>query len=746
MIFNKKTNCPAPLFKSSLFTGAGKYLLPAGNSAATFFRAVALPALLYGSCLTVEAAVDAYFKDCSLPRPAGMRTITADEFKVDLQRIDARKQGHLYGDKAALRRLGEYFLNDPRGIAEWKQLSKECAGMLKNWDFNRNLYGGDQYITVFYRRVEAPAMIYMFTGHPELGRFLHDHIMQVAALPDTFWLDSNPHNPTKVGLTTASAAAALASALSFTEGLLTQKELEQCKTALRLPYTEMVDWLKKPWMNNWTAVISSSTYVCARYFQDAPAAEKALKTMKFFLDATIEDDGSYGEGTGYFAYPVSSMLNGILCISTSADRQRLFSGTSLKNSARWMAYPYLYIREDNGENSPTVLHFGDNSYFFPPSYPVNMLIATAYRDGLAHWLLQKFGTLKRGDWMLELLSYRNGNSLPPPRSPAEEKLPLLKCFDNGDCYIRSSWQDNAIVAAMHVFSGCKTTQGHRRPEINSVVLGAYGEYLVVSPGSASYTSPVYYSWDMTTRSTNTITINDKNQLFPGDGKSRGPVPVDTSAWWLRGIPKAQVISTTSGKIADVIVSEARDAYLPAMDKVRRGLIFVREPGYFIIVDRLEAKEGRHNYCWRMHFNNRDGKAALQSQHDNTWLLTRPRASLLVYFTAAVPTTAKTEKGYMHGIMRGGAHEGKPGSSIELALRNTTDEKAVTYLSVLYPLRSGQAAPPVSGNRNELRIGTDRISLRNGTLNITGEAGNESFVLWKDRENASRAKSELHKGK
>ncbi|WP_302453492.1 hypothetical protein, partial [Victivallis vadensis] len=86
------------------------------------------------------------------------------------------------------------------------------------------------------------------------------------------------------------------------------------------------------------------------------------------------------------------------------------------------------------------------------------------------------------------------------------------------------------------------------------------------------------------------------------------------------------------------------------------------------------------------------------------------------------------------------------SSIELALRNTTDEKAVTYLSVLYPLRSGQAAPPVSGNRNELRIGTDRISLRNGTLNITGKAGNESFVLWKDRENASRAKSELHKGK
>ncbi len=377
-----------------------------------------------------------------------------------------------------------------------------------------------------------------------------------------------------------------------------------------------------------------------------------------------------------------------------------------------------------------MLHFGDNSFHNPPTSAVNSLLTAIYKDEKAVWLLKKFD-IKKG-WKERLLLYSCKLDNLKEESPEEAKLPLIKAFENGDAFIRSSWKDNSTVLALHAGNGSRIKFSHQRAEMNSIGLGAFGEYLIVSPGSASYRSPLHYNWDFTTKAANTISIDDKNQKFPGTGEHRWST-VDTSKYWVSGTPEAKIIDCRTGKLADILISEGARSYEPDMKHVLRTVIFVRNPGYFVIIDHMEAVSTEHKYTSNLHFNNRDGKGVLSKESEFQWNLKRPKANLKIAFGSDSPSQSEIYKGYMHGKGRdyspGGEHEGALGSSIGLAIWNSVKSKTTTFITVLYPYKSGTSAPAIKIEESGITVGKDNLNLKDGILSIKQSGEYEEIKIW-----------------
>lgn len=653
------------------------------------------------------------YDDQRISRPAGLAEFEPSEFSIDRNRLAQYPDGFLYGDHQTLKKLEDFLLNDPKGRDLWKAATAEASEVLNRWDFDRKGFGADRYI-YNVPQLENLSMVYLFSGHPELGRFIHGHMMQIADLPYEFWLHSelrgyNPEYPLGM-LETSSLCTTIAMVLSATAELYSPPEKARVEAALRCKgLLPCLNWLDKPRKSNFTAVISSGAYVAAAYFRDRTGMAKALRAMTWYLDGSIERDGSYGEGLGYFGYPIRSLLPTILVMNHPA-RMKVFSSSGLRHSAVWEVYPYLYASGPDGRVQPTILHFGDNSYKGPTGPDVNIILSILYQDPLASWLMDKF----EGPWDFResLLACSSPGEMVKPKSPGESKLPLLKIFDNGDCFIRSTWEDNGIVLAMRSGDGSRINFNHQRPELSSIGLGAYGEYLIVSPGSASYRSPLHYQWDRATRSANTITVDDKNQLFPGSGKSTWN-KTDVSGFWVQGQPKAEVIQCKTGVLADLIVNEAAQAYHVPMKHVKRSVLFVKDPGYFVMIDNIEAVNSQHKYTWRVHLNNRDGEGKIDAINQNHWHFSRPLADLDIYLFTDKQMETKIGQGYMHGPSRdyspGGINEGKPGSSVELEAFNPEKNRSMTFYSVLYPSRIGTLAPPVEWRDGKLIVGKDTLT-------------------------------------
>jgi hypothetical protein len=691
------------------------------------------------STLQLDATTNKFsiFDNQRIAKPAGMRSFSRDEFKIDLERIEKRRDGHNYGSQESLLELGNYFLEDVDGKTAWSQLASNALRCLNDWDVRRKGFGEKRFIYALYSSLEPLSIVYQYTGHHELGMLLKAHLLQAATLPFEFWLHSelrgfNPRKPTG-GLETATLAAAYSNALQFSQGLLNADETKICREALyRKGLIPSLNWLDNLRRSNWTAVIATGAFVTAKYFNDKPGMAKALEGMKYYLSNAIEDDGSYGEGTSYFSYPIGTLLKGILCMSKS-QRNEVFGHSGLRASSEWIVYNYFFKTDSHGRTSTTGTHFSDNSFRIQPNSVVNIILASMYDSGLPVWILDKFKVNHQKDWRLKLLALSDAGKLPAPCSPREMKLPLVRSFDNGDNFIRSGWGDNSTVLALRSGNGAKINYAHQRPELNSICMGAYGEYLVVSAGSASYRSPIHYTWDRTTRGANTVSIDDQNQLFPGSGKTTW-ANVDISGIWQSGKPEARIVQCHGGTIADILVSEANQAYHVPMNRARRAVLYVRKPGYFIMVDRLEAEDAAHKYTWRMHFNNRDQKAALTAIDPGNFLLTRPNVSMTVFVSSANDLKTEIGKGYMHGKSRdyspGGKYEGELGSSIELAAFNAEKTKDLTIVSVMYPFKKGMAHPDkITQSASGIQIGDDRAALQEGILTLNTQNATEVFKLW-----------------
>lgn len=674
------------------------------------------------------------YDDQRIPRPVGLYQLSTEDFKIDKSKIEQCANKFLFSDQDALKKLGDFLEHDPSGRDMWKKKINEVVKILNQWDFDRSSgFAADRYVKCI-GQLNDLSLVYMFTGQKELGLFIREHILQIAELPYEFWVHAelrgyNTEHPVG-GLETAAICTAVTFSLSATKNVCSSSENYKIQEALyKKGLIPCLYWLEEPRLSNWTAVISSGAYIAAKYLHDAAGMSKALSAMKYYVDNAIEKDGSYGEGMSYFEYPVKSLLPAILLLNHD-EKLKVFSSSGLNLSSSWRVYPYLYASGSGDSINPTIVHYGD-SYFRGPSGPtVNIILGLLYRDPIASWLLHRFKE-PLGLWD-KLLMYSFAERLPDKRSPEQTGLPLLKIFDCGDGFIRSTWKDNGIVFAIKSGDGARVKFAHQRPELNSINLGAYGEYLIVSSGSASYRSPLHYQWDLSSKAANTITIDDKNQLFP-DTVNKLWNTTDISGFWEQGKPKATVIYSKAGRFADIIVNEASEAYHVPMKNVRRSVLFIRDPGYFVVIDKIEAVNSQHKYTWRLYLNNKDNSGEIKNITQNHWFFSRPLANLDIYLFSDQNLSTRIGQGYMHGPVRdyspGGMNEGKPGSSIGLEAFNPKKKQSLIYYSVLIPSRKGNTVPSVDFKNNKIQIGNDILTFFKGECTIKKENQTEKYQLW-----------------
>jgi hypothetical protein len=694
-------------------------------------RFAAIIGLLTGTMNVVRAADFPVYEDLSLSRPACFPQFSGNDFKVDKERLDLYPDGFLGGDRQTLQLLCDYLLNDPAGRSMWESQAKSAAKILNQWNFNTPNF--NRYIYAV-PQLQALSQTYMLSGHKELGLFIRGHVLQIAELPFEFWVHAElrGYNPAKPvgGLETASVCTTLGFVLSATPDLFAAGEKAKINAVLNEKgLTPCLNWLaaNSSKTNNWMAVLSTGAYISAKYLNDRQAMNTAVSCIGTYVNGSIEPDGSYGEGLGYFSYPIQTLLPAMLAM-TPEEKTTYLSTSNLRHSAAWRVYPMLFSSKP--ANRSLALHFADNSYNASFNSRIITILACIYRDPLALWLKNKYRTSNSFEEML--LTFSTASGMPAPQSLQEAGLPTVKAFSAGDSYIRSGWEDDAIVLGMWSGNGSLVKYAHQRPEMGSICMGAYGEYLIVSAGSASYRAALHYDYDRTYKAMNSISIDNKNQLFPGNGNN-GWVSVDISSYWSSGTPVAEILQCRSNEMTGLLVNEMSRSYHVPMKHVRRSVLFVRDPGYFVMVDKIESNGSSHQYSWRIHLNNKDNAGKLEEKSAGHWLFQRPSVNLDIYLYSDREITTAIGEGYLHGPGRdyspGGVNEGKPGSSIEIEAHNRQNSQSQLYYSIIYPTKAGTSALAVHYAANTVTVGKDVITFSEGACTISKDGKTEKYTLW-----------------
>ncbi|MGI5924598.1 MAG: heparinase II/III domain-containing protein [Lentisphaeria bacterium] len=699
--------------------------------------AVSCLALVSASAQEVPKAPPKVFMNPVFERPAWLPAeVQPADFVPAPERAAAVPAESLLGSPAVFHDLVQFLRDDERGRQVWRREAGYLARVVNAWQLSSG-FGSERY-TYVLRDLERLMVAYVLTGDRALGELIQQHIRYAANLPMEFWIHEelrryNPKEP-QGGLETAHLAAMLAKVLTAdSHELFSAEEHAMLRETLsQKGHVPLMNWLRARQTdksnNNWLAVIASCGIVSAKALGRQDDLAYCLKRLKGYLDDAIEDDGSYGEGPGYFNYPITTIISQLPALSAE-EQTLIFKDSPLRNISQWLASGYYFMTDTKGKSHPCRVTYGDNGHLYWLQPCLALLVNAQYGDMLLPYLCEWYrGANWQNRLVADALQMRamalDLRVAPAGRSPADLGLPLLWTFASGESILRDSWEPNSPVLAMMGAKPTKVNYVHRRPESNSVVMAAYGEYFVVSANSASYRSPLHGSWDRSTISANTIMINDQDQLFPyatGFGV--------TAPRFVRGRPQSRITAQADHGDFALIAQESAEAYAVPMTRALRAVLLLRDCDVFVVIDDFAAREGRHQFDCRWHFYNRDGKATLLAQEaPGQFLLTRPRADLAVTLFSAAAMQVETGKGYMHNSSRdyspGGKNEGALGSSLELLTR-ISEQQAITLITVLQPLRKESKPLPVNFADGILRVGDKDIGISDGRLQI----GDKSVALY-----------------
>jgi len=123
------------------------------------------------------------------------------------------------------------------------------------------------------------------------------------------------------------------------------------------------------------------------------------------------------------------------------------------------------------------------------------------------------------------------------------------------------------------------TQSHGYESNNSFLLWAYGKRMLIGSGYRDiYGSDHHQNWMWTTRSTNCITINGKNQRKHTVGA------------------QGRITAFLTTPDVDVVIGDASDSYGPPVEQFKRAILFIK-PDLIVIYDRLKASEPSTYEYW-----------------------------------------------------------------------------------------------------------------------------------------------------
>lgn len=652
------------------------------------------------------------YNDVSIPRPDRSTAVTEDDFRLTDKYLDLYPEGIPEADPETLKKLYKFFRDDPEGREEWKRMQQKAVKVVSAWDMRK--ITPRRYVYTLGHGFRQLAKVYVFTGNELLSDFIRGHLAKAAGMPIDFWVHSElrgliPEKP-RGYIETGYLNQSLGTAITAVRRNMSEEELAAIEKAwYEKGYIPGLNWVDANTENfgNFQAVVSVGVMYAAKYFKDPVGWEKGFRGLKFYVDNAILPDGSNYEGYGYFNYPVSIILNGT-SIMTAEQITTLLSDCGLAKSQQWRVAGLLLGKDSKGRPGNFRITYGDN-----PSAPrmwqmtdePAILAEIVFRDPLSAWVRQTWEqAITQYPFLLQQkFPGKAVKALPPD----EVGVPLMTTFQSGDCYLRSGWGDEDAVLALKAMNGSYEQQVyiHSRPEINSVNLGAFGEYLICNAASASYRSPIRTEHDIRTWRANVVQIDGKDQLYPNKSQERQ----DTY-----GYPHAEIVRKEKVRGGGFILSnEAAGAYATPMKQATRTVCYVPKGKFFIVKDELvPADSTEHHYDHRFFIFNHDFNTKIEKKGDLISIY-RPKAELYIAVNASAPMEFAYRDAYIHGLDGrdydpDGPKQGKPGSA--KGLQWSCDSRSLTIVSILCPKAPGSAAPKILFEGDIVRVNNVKYDL------------------------------------
>lgn len=471
------------------------------------------------------------------------------------------------------------------------------------------------YGQTFCDTINIAARIYFLSNEPRLGRYIHDYTLHAATLPDWFWYGESTLKPLyakgvkTASLITAQLAQTMALVLSLAPDLFSCDEKKLLEDVFhRNCHESSIRFLQrnKGYASNWNAVIASGLLVSSKYFYDAPSLDMALIELKNYASHSLESDGSYGEGLGYFYYAYSQ-LSRAYDRMTQTERERVFLNSPLRRSPEWIVYHYYNNMPDPGQRFNYKAVFQDANYFTFMPGGLRKIFVSFYKDPIIRLGLE---------------------TLRGPAPDVLKALPTVRGFLNGTCFIRSSWEPDAAVLAAHLNIPVKAN-GHHRPENGNFSFAVNGLPIVMHAGNTNlYRRPIHLNYAARTSSANTVAIDGTDQRLPPSGQSRN-----------------RILAVQKGQYADLIAFEMADAFSQKLQSAHRYFLLLRPSRTLVVLDLIAGVAKPCKIETNLNFNNIDHKASM-SQNGKSWLYVHPKQSMQIFHGGNIPLKTECSKAYI----------------------------------------------------------------------------------------------------
>ncbi len=578
-----------------------------------------LTLLTSGLCAGEKLLLGIYpdMRTFKLERPVGFQPLKMSDLKVNPDRI--RALGELRTVPYTTDQLvqaANFFRDDPAGRDTWRR--QNAAHVLKHvnsWSLPPANLPAYQ---LRWLGLERIAETWLFTGNPQIGKFVHDYVVHGMTLDRWFWMGQTYRNWLKddvkkryADLNTLPFARILNLLLVRCRDLFSAEEIARMEAkyrefVLESAYEDLQR--RRKWQpNNWTAILSGALLLSAKYFNDTEKAAFAVETLTDYFQSSFEPDGSYGEGVGYAGYAMS-VLPDVLPYLIAAERETLFRTSPLHLVTRWMVYHDFC----NPEKYARIAFCDDNSFALPP-VAVMYVLALESGDSAAAYLGSR--TKWRAPWWnWNAASYLLGGGKDPEvKSPDALNLPLTAQFASGELIARSGWKAGDTVFGCY-FNVPTKVSAHKRRESGNFVFGYNGFPIVVHSGNTNlYRRPIH-QLSIRTSAANTVTVDGADQL---------PVKQQNCATLeFRDEPEMLLLR-----------KDMRSAYSQPMKTMIRTFAWLKKQNRLVVMDQISVEKGTFEFRAHLHLNNMRHDASLKKLTEKSFHYVHPKAELRIQTNA-----------------------------------------------------------------------------------------------------------------
>lgn len=578
-----------------------------------------LTLLTSGLCAGEKLLLGIYpdMRTFKLERPVGFQPLKMSDLKVNPDRI--RALGELRTVPYTTDQLvqaANFFRDDPAGRDTWRR--QNAAHVLKyvnSWSLPTANLPAYQ---LRWLGLERIAETWLFTGNPQIGKFVHDYAVHGMTLDRWFWMGQTYRNWLKddvkkryADLNTLPFARILNLLLVRCRDLFSAEEIARMEAkyrefVLESAYEDLQR--RRKWQaNNWSAILSGALLLSAKYFNDTEKAAFAVETLTNYFQSSFEPDGSYGEGVGYAGYAMS-VLPDVLPYLTAAERETLFRTSPLHLVTRWMVHHDFC----NPEKYARIAFCDDNSFALPP-VAVMYVLALESGDSAAAYLGSR--TKWRAPWWnWNAASYLLGGGKDPEvKSPDALNLPLTAQFASGELIARSGWKAGDTVFGCY-FNVPTKVSAHKRRESGNFVFGYNGFPIVVHSGNTNlYRRPIH-QLSIRTSAANTVTVDGADQL---------PVKQQNCATLeFRDEPEMLLLR-----------KDMRSAYSQPMKTMIRTFAWLKKQNRLVVMDQMSSEKGTFEFRAHLHLNNMRHDASLKKLTEKSFHYVHPKAELRIQTNA-----------------------------------------------------------------------------------------------------------------